>query len=474
MKFFKFVFLFIGLAGIVLGAPAMAHAYSEGDFLIPGSFSKIAETAKPSVVNISTERTVKGGGRVFEHFFGNPFGNDKNFEDMFPPNFRNNPAPDFKQQSLGSGFVIDKKGYIVTNNHVVENADKIKVKLAGGKEYDAQVVGRDPNTDLALIKISGAEDLAPLPLGDSDQLKVGSWVTAIGSPFGLEQTVTAGIVSAKGRTIGSGPYDDFIQTDASINPGNSGGPLINMDGKVIGINTAIIARGQGIGFAIPINMAKGIINQLMESGEVTRGWMGVGIQELTPELAEYYGIQESKGVIVTQVYKGDPADLGGIQPNDLIVSIDGKSVSTPKELSMQIANSPVGKETRIELIRNGKKKTVHVTLSKRKEGDLTAQGETGDTANALGLNVETLTPEMALQLGYSEGETGVVVAATEPGGKADTAGLRRGDIIKEVNRVPVKNKDAFYAELNRDKTRPTVKILFKRGNYGFYVTEIKK
>jgi serine protease Do len=474
MKFIKFLVLFIGLAGLGLGAPAMARAYSESDFLIPGSFSKIAETVKPSVVNISTERTVKGGGRVFEHFFGNPFGNDKNFEDMFPPFFRNNPAPDFKQQSLGSGFVIDQKGYIVTNNHVVEDADKIKVKLAGGQEYDAQVVGRDPNTDLALIKISGAKNLTPLPLGDSDQLKVGSWVTAIGSPFGLEQTVTAGIVSAKGRTIGSGPYDDFIQTDASINPGNSGGPLVNMEGQVIGINTAIIARGQGIGFAIPINMARGIIDQLMESGEVTRGWMGVGIQELTPELAEYYGIQEPKGVIVTQVYKGDPADLGGIQPNDLIVSIDGKPVSTPKELSMQIANSPVGKQTKIELFRNGKKKTVHVTLSKRKEGELTARGETADTANTFGLSVETLTPETAQQLGYSESETGVVVTAAEPGGKADAAGLRRGDIIKEVNRVTVENQEAFYTEVNRDKTRPTVKILFKRGNYGFYVTEMKK
>ncbi|MBU4055755.1 MAG: DegQ family serine endoprotease [Proteobacteria bacterium] len=477
MKYLKILGAFIGLTGMVctllLSNAAQAFASSENDFLIPGSFSGIAEAAKPSVVNISTEKTVKGGGRVFEHFFGSPFGNDKNFEDMLPPFLKNNPNPDYKQQSLGSGFVIDEKGYIVTNNHVVEDADKIKVKLAGGEEYDAEIVGRDPNTDLALIKISGAKSLKSLPLGDSDSLKVGSWVTAIGSPFGLEQTVTAGIVSAKGRTIGSGPYDDFIQTDASINPGNSGGPLISMDGKVIGINTAIIARGQGIGFAIPINLAKGIIDQLKENGEVTRGWMGVGIQELTPELAEYYGIKKSKGVLVTQVYKGDPADLGGIQPNDLIVTIDGKSVSTPKELSMQIANSPVGKNTKIDLIRNGKEKTVYVTLSKRKEGEMMARGGS-DTQNAFGLSVETLKAEDAQQLGYAENETGVVVTATEPGGKADAAGLKRGDVIKEVNRVPVDNKEAFFTEVNRDKNRATVKILFKRGNYGFYVTEMKK
>jgi len=239
---------------------------------------------------------------------------------------------------------------------VIEDADQIKVILANDKEFDAELVGRDSKTDLALIRIKGAKELVPLPLGDSEDLKVGTWVVAIGSPFGLEQTVTAGIVSAKGRIIGSGPYDDFIQTDASINPGNSGGPLLNMDGKVVGINTAIIASGQGIGFAIPINLARGIIDQLKDKGEVTRGWLGVGIQDLTPELADYYGLKADTGVLVTQVFEGDPADNAGIKVNDVILRVDDKPVSTGRELSSMIANTPVGHKTRIELIRDGRQK----------------------------------------------------------------------------------------------------------------------
>ena len=474
MKKIRTFVVFIVLAGLAGLLPALPASAKESDFLIPASFTEIAEAVKPSVVNISTEKTVKGGGRVFEHFFGSPFGGgDKNFEDFFGPFMRNNPAPDYKQRSLGSGFIIDEAGYIVTNNHVVEDADSIKVKLVGGDEYDAEVVGRDPNTDLALIKISGSGNLKALPLGDSEKLKVGSWVTAIGSPFGLEQTVTAGIVSAKGRIIGSGPYDDFIQTDASINPGNSGGPLVSMDGKVVGINTAIIARGQGIGFAIPINMAKGIILQLKENGEVTRGWLGVGIQELTPELAGYYNIKVQKGVLVTHVYEGDPAALGGIQPNDVIISIDGKPVKTPKELSMEIANSAVGKKTRVELIRDGNKKTVFVTLSKRKEGELLAQGTPGGES-PLGLQVETMTPEYAMRLGYTENEPGVLITAIAPGSRGDSVGFRQGDIIKEVNRIPITTKEAFNQEVNRIKSGGSLKILVKRGNLGFYVFELTK
>ncbi|MGB5986998.1 MAG: trypsin-like peptidase domain-containing protein, partial [Desulfobacterales bacterium] len=237
------------------------------------NFSDLAEEVSPAVVNIRTVKTIKGGGRVFRHFQG-PFGDNDSMDEFFKRFFGEDQQRDFKQRSLGSGFIFDKAGYIVTNNHVVEDADEIRVILKNEKEYDAEVVGRDANTDLALIKIKTPDDLPVAVLGDSETLKIGAWVMAIGSPFGLEHTVTAGIVSAKGRVIGSGPYDDVIQTDASINPGNSGGPLINLAGEVVGINTAIVARGQGIGFAIPINLAKDIIAQLKDSGSVTRGWLG--------------------------------------------------------------------------------------------------------------------------------------------------------------------------------------------------------
>ena len=271
------VLFVIGAAVAVVPNPSTAAKKAPAVQMVPASFTALADEARPSVVNIRTVKTMKDGGRVFRHFFG-PFNRRGPFNDQDPFRFfgpgDEGPSRDFKQRSLGSGFIIDKEGYIVTNNHVIENADEITVKLSNDKEYKAEIVGRDPNTDLALIKIDGADNLHPLSFGNSDNLAVGSWVVAIGSPFGLEQTVTAGIVSAKGRIIGSGPYDDFIQTDASINPGNSGGPLINMNGEVVGINTAIIASGQGIGFAIPITMAQGIIAQLQSGGEVTRGWLG--------------------------------------------------------------------------------------------------------------------------------------------------------------------------------------------------------
>ena len=477
MNFYRkplLILTLIAMAGLLAGPlSGSAMAAPEQTVMVPANFSQLAEKAKPSVVNIRTVRTVKGGGRVFEHFFGSPFGDNKQFEDMLPPSFRNQPAPDYKQRSLGSGFIIDENGYIVTNNHVIEDADQIKVKLSEGDEYDAEVVGRDPNTDLALIKISANGSLTALPLGDSKKLKVGSWVTAIGSPFGLEQTVTAGIVSAKGRIIGSGPYDDFIQTDASINPGNSGGPLINMAGEVVGINTAIIAHGQGIGFAIPINLAKGIVKQLKESGEVTRGWLGVGIQELTPELAEYYNMKGEKGVLVTHVYEGDPADKGGIKPKDVIISVGGKPVDTPKELSMEIANSPVGEKVKIELIRDGKQKTVKVQLAKRDDKNLLAQNQP-KSGTYLGLNTETLTSELARRLGFSENETGVLVTGVESGSKADAAGLKRGDLIKEVNHEPIENESEFRQQVDSVKSGDAIKILVKRGNYGFFVVNMEK
>jgi serine protease Do len=440
--------------------------------LIPESFSALADIAKPGVVNIRTVKTIKGGGPVFRHFFGNPFGGRDPFREFFGP-FENEPSQEFKQRSLGSGFIIDQEGYIVTNNHVIEDADQIKVRLWDEREFDAELVGRDPKTDLALIRIKDAENIKSLPLGDSDALKVGTWVVAIGSPFGLEQTVTAGIVSAKGRIIGSGPYDDFIQTDASINPGNSGGPLINMQGEVVGINTAIVASGQGIGFAIPVNMARDIINQLKTKGEVTRGWLGVGIQDLTPELAEYYKVKGDSGVLVTHVFEGDPADRGGIEVNDIIVAVDGVPVDSSRELSRKIAGLGVGKSTRITVIRDGEEKTLTIRTAKREDEEMQAR-TSPESDDKLGLSVRPLDPELARRLGFDEGEQGIVVTGTTAGSKAEKAGIEQGDLIKEINRKPVSNLSEFRKHLESIEKGEEIRLLIKRGQSGFLVAKMTK
>jgi serine protease Do len=290
----------------------------------------------------------------------------------------------------------------------------------------------------------------------------------MGSPFGLEQTVTAGIVSAKGRVIGSGPYDDFIQTDASINPGNSGGPLLNMNGEVVGINTAIVAQGQGIGFAIPVNMAQGIIRQLEESGSVTRGWLGVGIQDLTPELAEYYGVENKKGVLVAKVFEGDPADKAGIKANDIIIAVDGKPVKTSRELTGTIADIPVGKKTPITILRDGKEKTVKVKIAKRDDSERLARRQP-EKNGELGIRIAEMTPEMAKRFGHSETEKGVLVVGVASGSKAAEAGIRQGDLVKEVNRKPVTSVSRLRAELKKDNK---IQLLVKRPNAGFVVIKI--
>ena len=434
--------------------------------MVPANFSELAKKVRDGVVNIRTVKTVKGGGRVFRHFFGNPFGEKEPFHNFGP--FSNERAPDFKQRSLGSGFIIDREGYIVTNNHVIEGADEVKVRLATEQEFEAKIIGRDPNTDLALIRIKDVSDLVPLKLGDSDALTVGSWVVAVGSPFGLEQTVTAGIVSAKGRVIGNGPYDDFIQTDASINPGNSGGPLLNMKGEVVGINTAIVAQGQGIGFAIPVSMAQGIIDQLKSHGSVTRGWLGVGIQDLTPELVEYYGLEDEKGVLVAQVFENDPADKAGIKVNDIIVEVDGKPVNSSRELTATIAAIPVGKKAPITILRAGKEKTVNVKIAKRDDSELMAKSEPQSNGE-LGIRIAEITPEMAKRFGHSETEKGVLVVGVEPGSKAAEAGVRQGDLVKEVNRKPVTSVPELRSEVKKDDK---VQLLVKRPNAGFVVIKI--
>ncbi len=319
----------------------------------PQSFADLAEKIKPAVVNISTTTTVKVPGNPFSQFFGP---NDQGpFEDFLKKHFGDIPDRELKQSSLGSGFIIDKDGFIITNNHVVEGADEIKVRLVDGREFRARVVGRDPKTDLALIKISSLfKDLPVLPLGDSDKIRVGDWVLAVGNPFGLENSVTQGILSARGRELGAGPFDNFLQTDAPINPGNSGGPLVNLKGEVIGINSAIIAAGQGIGFAIPSNVAKKIIPELKEKGKIVRGWIGVSIQTMTPEAAEALGLKEAEGALVAGVVHGGPAEKAGIKKGDIIIMFQDKVIKKASELSAAVAGVQPGKDATVKVVRAGK------------------------------------------------------------------------------------------------------------------------
>jgi serine protease Do len=438
--------------------------------MVPANFSDLAEKVRSGVVNVQVVKKVKNIGFGFRQF-GNPFGEKNPFGDFFGPFSEGNPPGGFEQRGVGSGFVMNREGYILTNNHVVEDADQIKVKLAKGKEYEGKVVGRDPKTDLALIKINGSSDLQPLTLGNSDDLKVGSWVVAVGSPFGLEQTVTAGIVSAKGRVIGSGPYDNFIQTDASINPGNSGGPLINMKGEVVGINTAIIASGQGIGFAIPINMAKEIAPQLQEKGHVTRGWLGVSIQEMTPELAKSFGLKEKKGALVAEVVSGSPAEKAGIEQGDVIVEFDGKEITESKDLPRMVALTPVGKAVILKLSRSGKVLDRQVKVGEMEEK--TEVVKTHSTKKSLGITVQNVTPEIAKGLGLKK-ETGVVVTRVEPGSPAADAGIQTGDVIHEVNRKPVKNVEDFIQKVEKAKDQDHVLLFLQRGQNNLFAAVTPK
>jgi serine protease Do len=440
--------------------------------MIPENFSGLSQMVSPAVVNIRTVKTIKGGGRVFRQF-RKPFEKDDPMRDFFDRFFGQDQQKDFKQRSLGSGFIIDEKGFIVTNNHVVEGADQIIVLLRNETKYDAEVIGRDPNTDLALIKIKGNGNFPVAHLGDSDSLEVGEWVVAIGNPFGLENTVTAGIVSAKGRVIGSGPYDDFIQTDASINPGNSGGPLLNMKGEVIGINTAIVASGQGIGFAIPINLAKGILNQLKAQGEVTRGWLGVAIQDLSDELAEYYGLKKGKGVLVTEVFSGDPADKAGIKPKDVIIKVNDQPVETTRDLTGLVADLKVGEETAVVVSRGGREKTFVVTIAKREDKKIVSRRFQEETEDAFGIRVENLTPEIARRFKIKD-IAGVIVSSVKPGEKGAGAGVSVGDIIKEVNHSEVKNVDEYFQAVEKVGTGETVQMFIKRINVGFLVIKMTK
>jgi len=462
--------VFCLVVGIVLGGfihPVSSPQAQTSSVLptAPGSFATLAKKASPSVVNISTVKVVKGGG-------GHPalpFGPNDPFKDFFERFFRDQMPKDFKQRSLGTGFIIDKEGYILTNNHVVEKADEIKVKLADDREFDAKIVGRDPKTDLALIRIEGAWGLIPLALGDSDALQVGDWVVAIGNPFGLGHTVTAGIVSAKYRQIGAGAYDNFIQTDASINPGNSGGPLLNTAGEVIGINAAIFSKSGGsvgIGFAIPVNMAKDLLPQL-KRGRVVRGWLGVMIQNVTPEIKKLFKLDEEKGALVSDVVAGGPADEAGIERGDVIVAVDGKEIKEMKELPYLIASIPVGKTVTVDVIRKGESESIQVTI-----GELEAEGEKPVVSKAgprLGMVVDEITPELARRFGL-EDTAGVIVVEVQSNTPAEEAGLQPGDVILEIDQGMVKGLDDFKRKLDSYKAGDTILMLTKRKSGTLYLT----
>ncbi|MBS3757944.1 MAG: Do family serine endopeptidase [Desulfobacterales bacterium] len=468
------ILIIVGLVLIGSGEYASSAAGTQPgkSALVPQSFTGLAKHASPAVVNIRTVKTIEGGGRVFRHFFQGPRGHGDMFDQFFKKFFDEDPR-EFKQKSLGSGFILDKNGYIVTNHHVIKNAEEIRVKLKNDKEYDAEIKGADPSTDLALIKIKANEDLPTLEFGSSESLEIGQWIIAIGNPFGLEHTVTAGIVSAKGRVIGAGPYDDFIQTDASINPGNSGGPLINMDGEVVGISTAIVAGGEGIGFAIPITMAKDIIEQLKKTGEVTRGWLGVGIQDLDPELKEYYDVDE--GVLVTQVFPGDPADEAGIEPQDIILSVNGKSVDSARELSKVVAELSVGQKAKIRLYHKGEVKTVEVKIAKRDESRIASmQGESFDqSSDELGIEVSNITPNILEQLNLPNRQ-GVVVVNVAGDSKAAEAGIQKGDIIKEMNHQTIDSVADYESVLSQTEQGEELQFYIKRAHRGYIVVKITK
>ena len=430
----------------------------------PGSFSQLVKKASPSVVNINAIKIMKEPRQI-----PLPFEEGDPLREFFERYFRDQIPGEFRQKSLGTGFVIDKEGFIFTNNHVIEHTTEIKVRLGDGSEFEAKIVGRDPKTDLALIRIFPDRPLIPLPFGDSDKLEVGDWVVAIGNPFGLGNTVTAGIVSAKYRQIGAGVYDNFIQTDTSINPGNSGGPLVNTDGEVVGITTLIFSDSGGsigIGFAIPINMAKDLLPQLRQ-GRVVRGWLGVMIQKITPELREKLDLTVTNGALVSDVIPGSPADNAGIKRGDVIVSFDGKPIKESGDLPFIVAATPVGKDVTVEVDRKGHKISQQV-----KTGELKEEFEPlsfGESGPLLGMVLQQITPELAKNFDLPL-KSGILVIEVENNSPAAEAGFIPGDIILEIEQRPVRDLSGFSRKIQEFQNGAIVLFLVDRGGSTIFIT----
>ena len=453
--------------GLLFGFISTQNALAKSG--VPESFAELAAKVDHVAVNISTTKTVKTmrrffqfPGREFKDFFGDEF---------FRHFFGEIPEEQMKQRSLGSGVVISEDGYILTNNHVVADAEEIIVTFTEKEKYEAEIIGRDPKTDIALIKIKVDKSIPAAKLGDSDTLRIGDWVMAIGNPFGLGSTVTAGIVSAKGRIIGAGPYDNFIQTDASINPGNSGGPLFNLDGEVVGINTAILAPSGGnigIGFAIPINMAKSVMSQLKEKGKVTRGWLGVIIQNITPEIKEKFELETTEGALIGEVTKDSPADKGGLKRGDVIVLFDGRKVKEMNNLPPMVAQTPVGKEVEIVVIRKGQEKRFAVKIGEQEEEEEIATPITPEIEETFGLSVQELTPELAEALSL-KGEKGVVVSGVRTDSPAAEVGLQRGDLIQEIENESVENVNDYKRIMKESASKKQILMVIRHEGHTRYV-----
>jgi Do/DeqQ family serine protease len=420
------------------------------------AFTAVADRVTPAVVNVSTV-PARGSGEDaerFREFFG---------EELYERYFRRRPREDAR--ASGSGVIVDPKGYILTNNHVIENARDITVRLSDARKLSAKLVGRDPKTDLAVLKVEAPGPLPAAELGDSDALRVGQWAIAIGNPFGLDRTVTVGIVSATARNrVGLTTYENFIQTDASINPGNSGGPLLNLDGRVIGINTAIVASGQGIGFSIPINEARSVMSQLIARGRVVRGWLGVVIQDVTDELSSSFGVAERQGVLVADVMRGSPAETAGVRPGDVVVEFGGAAVREVPDLQRRAAGVSPGQTVALKVVRDGQPVAVTVIVAEMPSDEPTvavAQPE----AERFGLQVEPLPADAAARLGVPFGR-GLLVTEVAPGSPADRAGLRRTDVVLEVNRRPVADAAALGRALAALKPGDSVLVYVHRADAG--------
>jgi serine protease Do len=468
--------LFLGLIlAILVALPGLATAQEQGleNLRQTGqAFRAVAKQVSPAVVFIQVEKTADQQEMLpFGSPFNGPFGDDffHRFFGTPPEGHGTDKMPKRQIQGQGSGFIISPDGLIMTNNHVVGDADKVTVRLLDGREFKAKVIGTDPPTDVAVIKIN-AHDLPVLELGDSEKLEVGDWVLAVGNPFGLSHTLTAGIVSAKGRSgIGLNDYENFIQTDAAINPGNSGGPLVDLDGKAVGINTAIFSRSggyMGIGFAIPINMAKKIRDQLVETGTVTRGQLGVYIQDLNEDLAQSFGLKDTKGILVSKVIEDSPAAKAGLKQGDILLKADGRPVGKVNEFRNAIAMTAPGTVVHLDILRNGKPLEIKVTIGKRqgKEGSGEAAVE---KTGSYGLSLQALTPELAAQLGY-QNVSGVLVAAVEDGSPADDAGIQQGDLILEINRQAVTTPEMASKALRASANKPAL-LLVRHGDTTRYV-----